>query len=48
LYESFLRSFYVLIFWVCNFFQKDFGAKAAHKMLVKITPWWHKLAADLT
>jgi hypothetical protein len=38
LYESFLRSFYVLTIWVCIFWQKDFGAKAAHKMLVKLTP----------
>jgi hypothetical protein len=38
LYESFLRSFYVLTIWVCNYWQKDFGAKAAHKMLVKLKP----------
>jgi hypothetical protein len=37
-YEIFLRSFYVFTIWVCNFWQKDFGAKAAHKMLVKLTP----------
>jgi hypothetical protein len=24
--------------WVCSFWQKDFGAKAAHKMLVKLKP----------
>jgi hypothetical protein len=36
--ESFLRSFDVLTIWLCNFWQKDFGAKAAHKMLVKLTP----------
>jgi hypothetical protein len=28
----------VLKIWVCIFWQKDFGAKAAHKMLVKLTP----------
>ncbi len=28
----------MLTIWVCNFWQKDFGAKAAHKMLVKLTP----------
>jgi hypothetical protein len=28
----------VLTIWVCNFLAKDFGAKAAHKMLVKLTP----------
>jgi hypothetical protein len=33
-----MRSFYVLTIWVCNFLRKDFGAKAAHKMLVKLTP----------
>jgi hypothetical protein len=33
LYESNLHSFYVLRIWVCNFWQKDFGAKASHKML---------------
>jgi hypothetical protein len=42
LYESFLRSFYVLTiclqFGFVIFWQKDFGAKAANKMLVKLTP----------
>jgi hypothetical protein len=28
----------MLTILVCNFWQKDFGAKAAHKMLVKLTP----------
>jgi hypothetical protein len=37
-YQSSLRTFYVLSLWVCNFWQKDFGAKAAHKMYVKLTP----------
>jgi hypothetical protein len=27
------------------FWQKDFGAKAAHKMLVKLTPGWAKMAS---
>jgi hypothetical protein len=36
--KFFLRSFYVLTIWVCNFWQKGFGTKAAHKMLVKLTP----------
>jgi hypothetical protein len=36
--EVFLPSFYVLTIWVCAFWQKDFGAKAAHKMLPKLTP----------
>jgi hypothetical protein len=30
----------VLTIWVCNFWQKDFGTKAAQKMLVKLTPVW--------
>jgi hypothetical protein len=37
-YQSSLRTFYVHTIWVCNFWQKYFGAKAAHKMLVKLTP----------
>jgi hypothetical protein len=37
-YQSSLRTFYVLTIWVCIFWRKDFGAKAAHKMLVKLTP----------
>jgi hypothetical protein len=38
LYQSSLHSFHVLTICVCKFWQKDFGAKAAHKMLVKLTP----------
>ncbi len=37
-YECFLRSFYVIKIWDVIFWQKRFGAKAAHKMLVKLTP----------
>jgi hypothetical protein len=37
-YQSSLCSLYVLTIWVSNFWQKDFGTKAAHKMLVKLTP----------
>jgi hypothetical protein len=37
-HKIFLRSFYVLTILVCNFWRKDFGTKAAHKMLVKLTP----------
>jgi hypothetical protein len=37
-YQSSLLSFYVLTIWFVIFSQKDFGAKAAHKMLVKLTP----------
>ncbi len=36
--KVFLRSFYVLTIWVLIFWQKDLGAKADHKMLVKLTP----------
>jgi hypothetical protein len=36
--KVFLCSFSVLTIWVCIFWRKDFGAKAAHKMLVKVTP----------
>ncbi len=28
----------MLTIWVCIFKEKDFGTKAAHKMLVKLTP----------
>ncbi len=36
----------MLTIWVCNFWRKDFGAKAAHKMLVKLIPGvWVKPAA---
>jgi hypothetical protein len=28
----------MLTIWVCNFLAKGFGAKVAHKMLVKLTP----------
>jgi hypothetical protein len=37
-YQSSLHSVYELTIWVCNFLSKGFGAKAAHKMLVKLTP----------
>ncbi len=37
-YQSSLRNLYVLTIWVSNFWRKDLGAKAAHKMLVKLTP----------
>ncbi len=37
-YQSSLRTFYVLIIMFVIFWQKDFGAKAAHKTLVKLTP----------
>jgi hypothetical protein len=37
-YQSSLRTFYVLQFGFVIFWQKDFGAKAAHKMLVILTP----------
>ncbi len=37
-YQSSLHSLYVLTIWVSSLWQNDFGAKAAHKMLVKLTP----------
>jgi len=37
-YQSSLHTVYVLTIWACNFWQKDFGAKVAHKMLMKLTP----------
>jgi hypothetical protein len=37
-FQSSLRTFYVLTIMFVIFWQKDFGAKAAHKMLVKLTP----------
>jgi hypothetical protein len=36
-YESFCAAFMCLQFEFVNFWRKDFGAKAAHKMLVKLT-----------
>jgi hypothetical protein len=38
--KVFLCSFMCLQFGFVIFWQKDYGAKAAHKMLVKLTPWW--------
>jgi hypothetical protein len=37
-YQSFLRSFFMLTNWICNFLAKGFWRKAALKMLVKLTP----------
>jgi hypothetical protein len=37
-YQSSLCTFYVFTIMFVIFWQKDFGAKAAHKMLVKLTP----------
>jgi hypothetical protein len=37
-YQSCLCTFNVLTIWVCNFLAKGFWRKAAHKMLVKLTP----------
>jgi hypothetical protein len=38
LYESFCAAFMCLQFGFVIFWQKDFGAKSAHKMLVKLKP----------
>ncbi len=35
----------MLTIWVCNVCQKDFGAKAAHKILVKLTTGRLKMLA---
>jgi hypothetical protein len=37
-YESFCASFMYLQFGFVILWRKDFGTKAAHKMLVKLTP----------
>jgi len=36
-YSSALHSFSLITVWLCNFWQKNIGAKAAHKMLTKLT-----------
>ncbi len=36
--KVFCAAFNVLTIWVCNFWQKDFGAKVTNKMSVKLTP----------
>jgi hypothetical protein len=36
--KVFCAAFMCLQLGVVNFWQKDFGAKTAHKMLVKLTP----------
>jgi hypothetical protein len=38
--KVFCTAFMCLQFGFVIFWQKDFGAKAAHKMLVKLTPVW--------
>ncbi len=42
-YESFFAAFMCLQFGFVIFWRKDFGAKAAHKMLVKLTPAGHQV-----
>ncbi len=37
LYKSALRSFSLVAVWLCNFKRKNIGAKAARKMLMKLT-----------
>jgi len=41
-YESFCDAFMCLQFGFVIFWRKDFGPKAAHKMLVKLTPGCHR------
>jgi len=36
-YKSALHSFSLLKIWLCNFWQKNIGAKGACKMLMKLT-----------
>jgi len=38
--KVFCAAFKCLQFGFVIFWRKDFGAKAAHKMLVKLTPGW--------
>jgi hypothetical protein len=38
--KFFCAALMCLQFGFVNFWQKDFGAKAAHKMLVKLAPAW--------
>jgi hypothetical protein len=38
-----LRSFSLVTVWLCNFWSKEIGAKAAHKMLMKLTTDWTRL-----
>ena len=42
-YKSFCAAFMCLQFGFVIFWQNDFGAKAAHKMLLKLTPEGKKL-----
>jgi hypothetical protein len=44
--KVFCTAFMCLQFGFVNFWQKDFAAKAAHKMLVKFDTRWQILAAD--
>jgi hypothetical protein len=39
--NAFCAAFMCLQFGFVILWQKDFGAKAAHKMLVKLTPDWN-------
>jgi hypothetical protein len=40
--KVFCAAFMCLQFGFVIFWQKDFGAKAAHKMLMKLTPGLHR------
>jgi len=52
-YEQLLRTkvfctaFLCLQFGFEIFWQKDFGVKAAHKMLVKLTPGWQQIGQQI-
>jgi hypothetical protein len=45
--KVFFTAFMCLQFGFVIFWQKDFGTKAAHKMLVKLTPGSRNWAVDL-
>ncbi len=47
-FESFCAAFMCLQFGFIIFWQKDFGSKAAHKMLVKLTPGWKGMSGTNT
>jgi len=35
--QKYFCSFPLITVWLCNFWQKNIGAKAAHEMLMKLT-----------
>jgi len=47
LYKSALQNFSLITVWLCNFWRKEIGAKAAHKMLVELTPGFIKQLSEI-